>query len=71
MSTSTPSLLQDTRDLLERHRGRWPAVGVRAGVSYSWISKLARGEISNPTIQRLQRVHDYLLSLDGPEDQAA
>lgn len=71
MSTSTPSLLQATRDLLERHRGRWPAVGKHADVSYSWISKLARGEITNPTIQRLQRVHDYLLSLDGPEDAAA
>lgn len=71
MNAITPSLLQATRDLLERYRGRWPAVCADADVSYSWVSKLARGEISNPTIQRLQRVHDYLLSLDGPADDAA
>lgn len=71
MDPITPSLLHDTRELLERHRGRWPVVCAAAGVSYSWVSKLARGEISNPTIQRLQRVHDYLLSIDGPADAAA
>ena len=66
-----PDLVTSTRALLERHRGRWPAASVSTRVSYSWVCKLARGEISNPTIQRLQRLHDYLQSLDGPGDQAA
>lgn len=61
------NLLQDTRALLELHRGGWVGIGTKTRVSYSWLSKIARGEITNPTIVRLQRVHDYLRSLDVPE----
>lgn len=67
----SPSLLHDTRALLERHRGKWPALCERAEVSHSWVSKIARGEITNPTIQRLQRVHDCLQALDAPHRGAA
>ena len=62
----SPNLLQDTRALLELHRGGWVGIGAKTCVSYSWLSKIARGEITNPTILRLQRVHDYLQSLDVP-----
>ena len=62
----TPDLLQDTRALLEMHRGRWATIGAATRVSYSWLSKIARGEITNPTIRRLQRLHDHLQSLDVP-----
>ena len=66
-----PNLLQDTRTLLDVHRGRWPTIGADVCVSYSWLSKLARGEITNPTILRLQRLHDYLQALDVPVKGAA
>ena len=66
-----PSLLQNTRLLLELHRGRWATIGADVSVSYSWISKLARGEITNPTILRLQRLHDHLQALDVPTKGAA
>lgn len=65
MTDRTPVLLADTRILLDRHRGRWEDARRVARVSHSWMSKLARGEISNPTIVPLQRLHDALLALDA------
>lgn len=64
MTPNTPDLLRATRELLDRHRGRWPAVAAAAAVSYSYVSKIARGETTNPTILPLQRLHDHLKSLD-------
>lgn len=61
-----PDMLQDTRALLALHRGRWSKIGAEVRVSHSWLSKIARGEITNPTILRLQRLHDHLQSLDVP-----
>lgn len=71
MIDETPELLIATRALLEKHRGRWMAVSVATRVSHSWMSKLARGEINNPTIVPLQRLHDHLLSLDSADKAAA
>lgn len=71
MNAPIPPLLTRTIALLDRHRGRWPAACVACGVSHSWISKIVRGEITNPTIQPLQRLHDHLESLDAPDKDAA
>lgn len=59
------TLLARTRALLEKHRGQWPIAQHAAGVSYSWVSKVARGETDNPTYQPLQRLHDALVALDA------
>lgn len=47
-----------TRIKLLGIRGHWPEVGKAAGVSYSWLQKFARGDITNPTIDTLQAVSD-------------
>lgn len=47
-----------TREKLAAVRGHWNEVQQAAGVSYSWLTKFARGEISNPTIHTLQAVSD-------------
>ena len=39
-------------------RGHWADVEKVSGVSYSWLSKFARAEITNPTIESLQAVSD-------------
>ena len=48
----------NARELLDRCRGHWPVVEKRSGVSYSWLSKFARGEIANPGVDTLQAVRD-------------
>lgn len=65
-------LITDTRALLERHRGRWPEVAVEASISHAWLSKFVRGEIHNPGVRTLQRVHDVLVGMDpAPSDEEA
>lgn len=64
---TTTNLLHVTLLLLDQQRGRWPSICHEAGVSYSWLSKLARGEIRNPTFQRLSRLHDHLVALQKKE----
>lgn len=48
----------NARELLNKCRGNWAAVEKQSGVSYSWLSKFARAEINNPTIDTLQAVQD-------------
>jgi transcriptional regulator with XRE-family HTH domain len=67
----SPDLLQTTRALLDAHRGSWPAISAQTRVSYSWLSKFARGEAANPTFQRVQRLHDHLQSLEAAKAAAA
>lgn len=55
-----PDLVQEVRDLLNHHRGHWKAIAPSLGVSYSWLSKFARGRIENPGYAKLRHV---LLSL--------
>jgi transcriptional regulator with XRE-family HTH domain len=44
------------RDQLNDLKGRWPEISQSSGVSYSWLQKFARGDITNPTIDTLQAV---------------
>lgn len=46
------------RAALERCRGYWNLIASQSGLSYSWLSKFARGEANNPTIGSLQAVVD-------------
>lgn len=46
------------REKLLSIRGHWPEVEKASKVSYSWLQKFARGDITNPTIETLQAVSD-------------
>jgi len=46
------------RERLNDLKGRWPEIAEASGVSYSWLQKFARSEITNPTIGTLQAVVD-------------
>lgn len=52
---------------LQRRKGEWRAIAEAIQVSYSWIEKLARGEIQNPGIRTIERLHDHLF---GPAGRA-
>lgn len=58
------ALDREVRRLIELHRGQWKAVETATGVSHSWISKFARGKITNPGYATLKRLH--LLLSDRP-----
>ena len=55
-----PDLAQEVRHLLNLHRGQWKAIAPSSGVSYSWLSKFARGCIENPGYATLRRVQTLL-----------
>jgi len=55
-----PDLVQEVRDLLNQHRGQWKKIAPSSGVSYSWLSKFARGHIEDPGYGMLNRVWLHL-----------
>jgi len=46
------------RERLIACKGHWPEVQERSGVSRSWLTQFARGDIANPTIDTLQALND-------------
>lgn len=60
---STQPLLDRTLKLIE-HRGDLTYVEIAEGaeVGIDWFSKFARGEIPDASVNRVQRVHDFLAS---------
>jgi transcriptional regulator with XRE-family HTH domain len=70
----TPSLLASVLAGLQEHKGRWPDLARAAGVEYSWLTKLAQGRISDPGIQKIQRLADAMgreRAGPAPSDTAA
>ena len=57
----------EVRRLLDVHRGDWPAVADASRVSYSWISKFARGKIANPGYATLKRLCMHLKRRPPPQ----
>ncbi len=50
----------EVKQLLNARRGSWQQVAEAADVSYSWLSKFARGKIENPGYATLVRLQTYL-----------
>ena len=61
----------EVRRLLNLHRGQWVHIPVEIGVSYSWLSKFARGKITNPGYWTLKRLHLFLSEWQQPEAESA
>lgn len=60
----TKSLLEDTYALLEKRSMSLQIVAQETSVSYSWINMLNQKRIPDPGVQKVQRVHDFLLSVE-------
>lgn len=58
------TLLERTRDLLEAakaDRSLRKIAGESGGrVEYDWLKRFAKGDISDPSVNRIQELHDYL-----------
>jgi hypothetical protein len=62
------SLLQQTNDLLQSARAkdlslRSIANNSNGQVEYDWLKRFASGDISDPSVNRIQVLHDHLRSL--------
>lgn len=62
------SLLQQTNDLLQSARAkdlslRSIASNSNGLVEYDWLKRFASGDISDPSVNRIQVLHDHLRSL--------
>jgi transcriptional regulator with XRE-family HTH domain len=55
----TISLLDTTVTLL-RDRGRYREVAEATGLGYDWINKLVQGQIKDPGVNKIERLHKYL-----------
>jgi transcriptional regulator with XRE-family HTH domain len=53
-------LIEKTRERLNSHRGRILQIAESAGVSYSWATKFAQGNVDNPTIRQLAALIDAI-----------
>ena len=69
MNENNTDLLELTRAMLLSVWGRGPGGGVTAAeiadganVNREWVHKFAQGRIADPSVRRVQRVHDYLAS---------
>lgn len=53
-------MLERVKRMLNERKGGWRQIAQQCDVSYSWLSKLAQGVITNPTHSRLERLDEYL-----------
>ena len=65
------SFLDKTLDLAAVTNQSIPAICEGAKVSERWLYKVLCRDISDPGVRRVQRLHDYLLSVDGDIDPDA
>jgi len=54
------------RSNLNSRRGSWAELARQSGVSYSWLSKFARGLIENPGLRTLERLSSAMNNSPAP-----
>ena len=54
------NLHDETLSLLKADTRSRERIAQEAGLTYSWISKFATGQIQNPGIRKIQTLNDYL-----------
>ena len=60
MEMQPDELIERARERLNAHRGRIMQIAESAGVSYSWATKFAQGNMDNPTIRQLAALIDAI-----------
>lgn len=49
---------------LQDHKGEWITIAKKLKLPYWWLTKIACGQIPNPGIHRIQKLHDYFQKID-------
>ncbi len=66
------TLLQKTVGRLRAHEGQYAEIARQNElISYSWLTKMAHGQITNPTVSSLQQLIDALDAFEGLPPRAA
>lgn len=55
-------LFTKTLDLLQNCELPLVQVSERTGLGYEWLKKLRAGHIPHPSVNRVQELHDFLVS---------
>jgi len=58
-------LLDKTFQLLDDTDLTYRQIAKGAAVDMNWLAKLKQGAIKEPGVQKVQRVHDFLLAYQG------
>jgi len=65
------TLLEKTQERLRRHEGSYAEIArANPAISYSWLTKVAHGQITNPTITSLQQLIEALDAFEGVPPKA-
>lgn len=65
------TLLQKTVGRLRAHEGQYAEIARQnEQISYSWLTKMAHGQITNPTVSSLQQLIDALDVFEGVTPRA-
>lgn len=59
MPTKEEPLFDYVKRNLESTKGRWPDVAEGSGVPISTLRKIAQGQIVDPSVGKIQALHDY------------
>lgn len=57
---SSASLMEITRQMLKDSKKSLPEIYKESGIPFYWLRKFASGEIKNPSVNRVQRLYEYL-----------
>ena len=58
--TSTPTLLEKTRELLKTSGCTYLKIYSETGLEPTWISGVCTGRIKDPSVNRVQKLYEYL-----------
>jgi hypothetical protein len=56
-----PPLLQKTLELLQNCDLTLAEIATKSNLGVEWLKKLKGGSIPDPSVRRIQRLHDYLV----------
>lgn len=54
------TMLAEVKDSLARAKGDWHQICDQLDISYSWLCKVAQGQIKSPGVNEIERLHKYL-----------
>jgi hypothetical protein len=57
-----PSLLTKTMDLLENCELALAQIALKSNLGVEWLRKLRAGKIPDPSVNKIQALHDFLVS---------
>ena len=65
------TMMVRTLELLQQTRKTIPEIYKETGINYYWLRKFRSGEIKDPSVNRVQKLYEYLTGkpLSLPENQ--